>query len=351
MGMAMVAARIDEPSAGAGDAKVLPRCALSGEEAAAARRCARWPAEVAPFTKTVRAVGQVAIDERRMQHVHTKIQGWIEHLHAGAVGETGAARRSVADDLLARASREPARVPGRARPARARRVVDCRTSIADADRLVEAATPAAPAPGHDAQRRSSSSRERARRRRSSRCTRPSPARSRRETSATAKRIESATSLLRHRGSRARLGARRMSTNRSFRSCTTGRGRDRAVVPSGTYVHADACRWCRRSSMPTTRTVKVRVELDNRDLALRPGMFANVELHADLGTRLAVPKDAVLQSGTRNVVFVSPTDGSFEPRRSSWAWSFPIDGRSREGTRRRRATCSPPRTSSSMRNRS
>ncbi len=45
-------------------------------------------AEVASFTKSVRAVGQVAIDERRMQHVHTKIQGWIEHLHAGAVGET-----------------------------------------------------------------------------------------------------------------------------------------------------------------------------------------------------------------------------------------------------------------------
>jgi Cu(I)/Ag(I) efflux system membrane fusion protein len=65
--------------------------------------------------------------------------------------------------------------------------------------------------------------------------------------------------------------------------------------------------------PTTRTVKVRVELDNRDLALRPGMFAEVELRADLGRRLSLPKDAVLRSGTRNIVFVSPKDGSFEPR--------------------------------------
>ena len=64
---------------------------------------------------------------------------------------------------------------------------------------------------------------------------------------------------------------------------------------------------------TTRTVKLRVELDNRDLTLRPGMFASVELSSDLGKRLSVPKDAVLRSGTRNIVFVSPAPGSFEPR--------------------------------------
>ena len=58
---------------------------------------------------------------------------------------------------------------------------------------------------------------------------------------------------------------------------------------------------------------MRIELDNGDLALRPGMFANVELEADLGTRLAVPKDAVMRSGTRDIVFVRPSDGSFEPR--------------------------------------
>ena len=82
---------------------------------------------------------------------------------------------------------------------------------------------------------------------------------------------------------------------------------------------------------TTRTVKVRVELDNRDLTLRPGMFANVELASDLGTRLAVPKDAVLRSGTRDVVFVAParTDRSSRAR-SSWASSFPTTGRSRSG---------------------
>jgi membrane fusion protein, copper/silver efflux system len=81
---------------------------------------------------------------------------------------------------------------------------------------------------------------------------------------------------------------------------------------------------------TTRTVKIRVELDNRDLALRPGMFANVELHADLGKHLAVPKDAVLRSGTRNIVFVSPTDGSFEPREVELGLELPDRWEIRKG---------------------
>ena len=43
------------------------------------------------------------------------------------------------------------------------------------------------------------------------------------------------------------------------------------------------------------------------------MFAEVEISSDLGRRLSVPKEAVLRSGTRDVVFVSPEIGSFEPR--------------------------------------
>src|SRR6185436_714318 len=63
----------------------------------------------------------------------------------------------------------------------------------------------------------------------------------------------------------------------------------------------------------TRTVKIRVEADNSDLTLRPGMFAEVELRSELGNRLAVPKDAVVRSGTRDLVFVRPSEGTFTPR--------------------------------------
>src|SRR5262249_946940 len=63
----------------------------------------------------------------------------------------------------------------------------------------------------------------------------------------------------------------------------------------------------------TRTVTARIALDNRDLALKPGMFADVTLSADLGKRLAVAKDAVLRTGERDLVFVNPSGDLFEPR--------------------------------------
>jgi multidrug efflux pump subunit AcrA (membrane-fusion protein) len=63
----------------------------------------------------------------------------------------------------------------------------------------------------------------------------------------------------------------------------------------------------------TRTVPVRVELPNPDLALKPDMYAQVEIHGDLGERLGVPESAILSTGTRNVVFVAQGDGYFEPR--------------------------------------
>lgn len=63
----------------------------------------------------------------------------------------------------------------------------------------------------------------------------------------------------------------------------------------------------------TRTVKVRFAFDNRRGRLKPGMYANVELHVPMGVGLTIPADAVLDSGTRQVVFVAEGDGYFQPR--------------------------------------
>jgi RND family efflux transporter MFP subunit len=65
--------------------------------------------------------------------------------------------------------------------------------------------------------------------------------------------------------------------------------------------------------PATRTVQVRLEFANPAMELRPEMYAEVELQADLGERLSVPASAVLETGTRAVVFVDRDDGVFEPR--------------------------------------
>ena len=66
-------------------------------------------------------------------------------------------------------------------------------------------------------------------------------------------------------------------------------------------------------MEETRTERVRMEFPNADLKLKPGMFVNVELHRDLGRRLTVPVDAVLDSGTHQRVFIDRGKGVFEPR--------------------------------------
>jgi membrane fusion protein, copper/silver efflux system len=63
----------------------------------------------------------------------------------------------------------------------------------------------------------------------------------------------------------------------------------------------------------TRTVKVRVEVDNRDAELKPEMFADVVLEASLGTGLVIPESAVVQAGARALVFLDLADGSLQPR--------------------------------------
>jgi membrane fusion protein, copper/silver efflux system len=65
---------------------------------------------------------------------------------------------------------------------------------------------------------------------------------------------------------------------------------------------------------STRTLRVRVELPNPNFNLKPDMYANAELKIDYGRRLAIPQEAVLDSGTEQLVFVALEGGYFEPRK-------------------------------------
>ena len=61
---------------------------------------------------------------------------------------------------------------------------------------------------------------------------------------------------------------------------------------------------------STRTLKARVELANTGGALSPGMFVNIALGAPASEGLMVPTEAVIRTGTRNVVMVAESDGKF-----------------------------------------
>jgi Cu(I)/Ag(I) efflux system membrane fusion protein len=65
--------------------------------------------------------------------------------------------------------------------------------------------------------------------------------------------------------------------------------------------------------PETRTGRIRVELPNKDLALKPGMYATIRFRAPARPGLSVPRSAVLATGERNFVFVTNPDGMFTPR--------------------------------------
>jgi Cu(I)/Ag(I) efflux system membrane fusion protein len=63
----------------------------------------------------------------------------------------------------------------------------------------------------------------------------------------------------------------------------------------------------------TRTAKARFTIANPEGELKPQMYTDVEIFIDLGSRLAVPESAVINTGTRQIIYVDKGDGNFEPR--------------------------------------
>ena len=62
-----------------------------------------------------------------------------------------------------------------------------------------------------------------------------------------------------------------------------------------------------------RTFKVRIDIANADLTLRPGMYADVALDTEIGQGLVIPINSVMPTGTRNLVFVDRGEGRLQPR--------------------------------------
>lgn len=65
--------------------------------------------------------------------------------------------------------------------------------------------------------------------------------------------------------------------------------------------------------PETRTLRVRGEVPNTEGLLRPEMYVDATIHVSLGHKLAVPKEAVLDSGPRKILFVEESPGRYSPR--------------------------------------
>ena len=66
--------------------------------------------------------------------------------------------------------------------------------------------------------------------------------------------------------------------------------------------------------PATRTIKVRMEFPNADFQLKPQMFADAQVQVNYGSQIAVPREAVVDSGIEQQVFVAQPGGVFVPRK-------------------------------------
>ena len=68
--------------------------------------------------------------------------------------------------------------------------------------------------------------------------------------------------------------------------------------------------------PAARTLKVRIDVDNPRYDLRPDMFVDVEIPITMPPSLNVPADAVLDAGTRAIVYVDAGNGVFRTPQGS-----------------------------------
>ena len=65
--------------------------------------------------------------------------------------------------------------------------------------------------------------------------------------------------------------------------------------------------------PQTRTVRVRIRVEDKARRLKPEMFVTVTIQVDLKEALSVPAAAVLDSGKRKIVYVVTDQTTFAPR--------------------------------------
>jgi multidrug efflux pump subunit AcrA (membrane-fusion protein) len=71
----------------------------------------------------------------------------------------------------------------------------------------------------------------------------------------------------------------------------------------------------------SHTLKVRIVMENPGYALKPGMYGDLEIQSGNARRLTVPQEAILDSGLKRIVFIDRGDGKLEPKEVSTGQTF------------------------------
>ncbi len=270
------------------------------------------PVERGDLTRSIRTVGRVAWDERRVSHVHTKVQGWVEELHVHYRGQ----QVERGQPLLEIYSPE---------------LVSTQEELLIAARYRDATSGS---PVEDV-RRGGDSMFDATRRRLELWDIPDATIER--LLATGQIRKTLTLSAPARGVVLDLGVRHGMEVDPAQNLYTIADLSRVWVLADIYENE--LPWVQVGQHgvvelsylpgrtfhgsttyidpfldPKTRTARVRLELDNPDGVLKPDMFANVTLATEARRDvLVIPDEAVLRSGKRNLAIVALGDGRFRPR--------------------------------------
>jgi len=269
------------------------------------------PVRRAALARTIRTVGRVTADERRLHHIHTKFEAYIEHLYVDYTGKFVRKGEPLAalysPELMA--TQQEYLLAWRAQR-----------------RLASSSLPAVAQGGVDLL-------EAARQRLLLWDIRPADIARLEETGEVGRTLDLYSPVSGYVTQKMALhGMRVTPVDTLFDIADLSHlwvmadvyESDLAVVRTGmaarltlSYLPGKTWRGSVTYIAPTveekTRTIKVRVEVDNADGQLKPEMFADVILESALGSGLVVPESALLTTGERTLVFVDLGDGRLEPR--------------------------------------
>jgi Cu(I)/Ag(I) efflux system membrane fusion protein len=269
------------------------------------------PVRRAALERTIRTVGRVAVDERRLHHVHTKYEAYVEHLHVDFTGKF--VRRGqplvslYAPDLVATqqeyllAYRARKQLGGSALPPVARGGLD----LLEAARQRLLLWDVRPADIERLERTGEV-------RRTLDLHSPVSGYVVAKAAYHGMRVTPADTLF-DIADLSHLWVLADVYDSDLPSVRLGMGADLSLTYLPGKTWKGRVTWVAPTVDERTRTVKVRVEVDNGREELKPEMFADVVLRGGLGEGLVLPESAVVHAGERQLVFVDHGDGRLEPR--------------------------------------
>jgi Cu(I)/Ag(I) efflux system membrane fusion protein len=265
-----------------------------------------------PFTSTLRTVGIVEIDETRVAHVQTKFEGWIENLHVDFVGKPVTAGQplfSVYSPELVAAQEEYVLALKSAEGDRegpmAAEIDRWSRSLVDAARrrLARWDIPAVEIERLERERTP---------RRALTINSPVSGIVLKKTAVRGMNVEPGMDMFTI-ADFSRVWVQADVYERDMPYVRVGQSARLSLEAlPGRTLHGRV-EFISPTVDETTRTVKVRLEFENRRGLLKPGMYTTAELTLDMGRGLALPEEALIDTGQQKIVFVARGGGRFEPR--------------------------------------